>query len=61
MFGRKLDRPRLSPSGTADGHLKGSLEQNYIFVRDSCIRWFMGVNNNNIVHSKSRLPYDFRS
>ena len=23
VFGRKLDRPWLSPSGTADGHLKG--------------------------------------
>ena len=36
--------------------LKGSLEQDYLFVWDSCLRWFMGVNNKNIVHSKSRLP-----
>ena len=40
--------------------LKGSLEQNDLFVWDSCLRWFMGggggVNNKNIVHSKSRLP-----
>ena len=36
--------------------LKGLLEQNYLFVWDSCLRWFMGVNNKNIVHSKSRLP-----
>ena len=33
-----------------------ALEQNYLFVWDSCLRWFMGVNNENIVHSKSRLP-----
>ena len=36
--------------------LKDLLEQNYLFVWDSCLRWFMGVNHNNIVHSKSRLP-----
>ena len=37
--------------------LKGSLEQNYLFVWDSCfLRRFMGVNNKNIVHSKSRFP-----
>ena len=53
MFGRKLDRHWLSPSGSADE--KGSLEQNYLFVWDSCLRWSLGINNNNIVHSKSRL------
>ena len=36
--------------------LKGSLEQNYLFVWDICLRWFMWVNNKTIVHSKSRLP-----
>ena len=39
--------------------LKGTLEQNYLFVWDSCffkIRWFIGINNKNIVHSKSRFP-----
>ena len=36
--------------------LKGTLEQNYLFVWDSCLRWFMGVINKNVVHSKSRLP-----
>ena len=52
MFRRRLHRPRLSPSGSADGHLrKGPLEQNYLFVWDSCLRWFLGVNNKNIVHS----------
>ena len=35
--------------------LKSSLEQNYQFVWDSCLRWFMGVNNKSIVLSKSRL------
>ena len=32
-----------------------SLEQNYLFVCDICLRWFMWVNNKTIVHSKSRL------
>ena len=37
--------------------LKGSLEQNYLFVWDSFfLRSFMGVNNKNIVRSKSRFP-----
>ena len=35
--------------------LKDSPEQNYLFVWDSCLRWFMVVNNKNIAHSKSRL------
>ena len=37
--------------------LKSLLEQNYLFVWDSCfLRLFMGVNNKNIVHSKSGFP-----
>ena len=35
---------------------KGSLEQNYLFVWDSCLRWFIGVNNKNIVHCLIETP-----
>ena len=44
------------PVCSCRGTLKSSLEQNYLFVWDICLRWFMWVNNKTIVHSKSRLP-----
>ena len=35
--------------------LKDSLEQNYLFVWDSCLRWFLGVNNESIVLNRDSL------
>ena len=54
MFGRKLDRPRLSPSGTADGHLRFT-KTKLPNCLGQLLKVVLGVNNTNIVHSKSRL------